>query len=222
MKEYDQIARCLAYGAEWVTTNDPAKTIAQAPHPIAVRMVRQLMAAVTLGDENCSSSHLESVVDLCQKEDPSGQIDLPHSLVARREYERLCLTRRREKKTIELQTIDREGDYSAGEWTLNCRCVTYGGQSGGLYEFYISPVSHVTVRTRKTGDQLRLAGRCNKSVKKWLVEEKIPRHLRDTLPVLEMEHRVVAVTGLGADEACRPKQGEPAWHIVLKPEQGEE
>ena len=29
VKEYDQIARCLAYGAELVTTNDPAKTIAQ-------------------------------------------------------------------------------------------------------------------------------------------------------------------------------------------------
>lgn len=200
----------------------PARAIAQAPRPIAVRMVRQLMAAVTLGDDNCSASHLDSVVDLCQKEEPSGQVDLPHGLVARREYERLCLTLRKAQKSIETQTIDREGDYSTGEWTLHCRSVTYEGEKGGPYEFYISPVHPFMVRARRTGDELRLPNRCRKSVKKWLVEEKVPRHLRDTLPVLEMDDRVAAVTGLGADEACQPQQGELAWHIVLKPEQGEE
>ena len=100
--------------------------------------------------------------------------------------------------------------------------MTYEGEKGNPYEFYISPVHPFMVRARRTGDELRLPNRCRKSVKKWLVEEKIPRHLRDTLPVLEMDDRVAAVTGLGADEACQPKQGELAWHIVLKPEQGEE
>ena len=59
-------------------------------------------------------------------------------------------------------------------------------------------------------------GRPTKSVKKWLIDEKIPKLRRDQLPVLVREDQVVAVAGLGPDRHCIPASGQHAWHIVIK------
>ena len=54
-------------------------------------------------------------------------------------------------------------------------------------------------------------------MKKWLVEEKIPRRNRDTLPVFIAGGRLCAVAGLGADEKFCPAPGESARHLKLIP-----
>ena len=82
-------------------------------------------------------------------------------------------------------------------------------------------VSSLTVRPRRTGDRLKLAGRPAKTVKKWCIERKIPAHLRDGLPVLALDGRPAAVAGLGADESLLAEEGGAAWHIRVLPAEGE-
>ena len=76
-------------------------------------------------------------------------------------------------------------------------------------------MSSLTVRPRQTGDRLTLLGRPGKSIKKWFVDEKVPRHLRNQVPVFAQNGVVTAVAGLGPDAACLPQPGEQAWHISL-------
>ena len=66
-----------------------------------------------------------------------------------------------------------------------CGAERYIGQPQGPLEFYLSQeaVSSLTVRPRQTGDRLTLLGRPGKSIKKWFVDEKVPRHLRNQVPV---------------------------------------
>ena len=49
-----------------------------------------------------------------------------------------------------------------------------------------------------------------------MIDQKLPRHLRDTVPVLDSGGRVAAVAELGPDAAFLPRLGEPCWHITAK------
>ena len=56
----------------------------------------------------------------------------------------------------------------------------------------------MVARARRSGDTLRLLGG-TKSVKKLLIDEKIPAAERDRIPVLADEEGVLAVLGFGGN-----------------------
>ena len=61
-------------------------------------------------------------------------------------------------------------------------------------------------------------------MKKWFIDEKIPRSRRDLLPVLAAPSGIAAVAGLGAAAEHIPKPGQAAWHIrfIHKPHGAED
>ena len=197
----------------------PAALIGEAPPPLAARAVRQLVGRLNGGDQDCSAAHLRSVVRLCREPDPSGEVHLPHGLSARREYQSLLLTRGEEPQVPADTPMALPGETTAGSWLLSCAPSVYGGQPQGPFDFWLSCrlAPSLTLRPRRTGDRLRLPGRVEKTVKKWLIDEKIPRLRRDCLPVLDCGGRTAAVTGLGPDESFLPDPGQPAWHITAVP-----
>ncbi|MFR2158087.1 MAG: tRNA lysidine(34) synthetase TilS, partial [Evtepia gabavorous] len=73
------------------------------------------------------------------------------------------------------------------------------------------------LRSRQAGDQLRLPGRRTKTLKKWYIDEKIPRQNRQSLPVLADESGLLAAAGLGPNYPRLAQPGQPALHIRLTP-----
>ena len=179
-----------------------ASVLADAPRPIALRAVRRLLSELRGGDDTCAAAHLDSVLALCAVDNPSGEIHLPGGLIARREYEQLCL-----------------GVDQVEQWDVVCTPAVYGGEPQTGVELWLSreKAPELKVRFRQTGDELKLPGRHTKTVKKWMVEEKIPRRDRDLLPVLTAEDRVCAVARLGPDADFVPRVGEEAWHLRFVP-----
>ena len=194
----------------------PAEVLAKAPRPIAVRAVRQLLAKLRAGDDTCSAAHLGAVLELCGSDAPSGEVHLPGGLTARREYGLLCLGCPGQEAPLEPTTVAANGMTRAGEWVILCEDCTYEGQEQGRLEFWIRS-EELLIRSRETGDELKLPNRPGKSLKKWLVEEKIPRRSRDGLPVFTAGGRLCAVAGLGVDESFLPEPGEKARHLKLIP-----
>lgn len=194
------------------------------PRPIALRAVRRLFAEVRGGDDTCAAAHLDSVLRVCAAPSPSGEAHLPGGLVARREYEKLILCVDRPEADWRPVPLAMPGVTRAGEWEIVCAESIYSGESPSPFEVWLSFVDDgpVFVRSRKTGDTLKLPGRPGKTVKKWLVEEKIPRQDRDSLPVLTVGDRVCAVARLGPDAGFLPQAGAAAWHLrFVPPEQCE-
>lgn len=194
-----------------------AVLIGEAPDPLATRAVRQLIGQLNGGDQDCGSIHLNSVVKLCRGDSPSAQIHLPYGLVARREYERLVLTREGPMPVPEDALLPMPGQLTAGRWSITCSAEPYSGQPQGPYDFWLDrrAVLMLTLRTRRTGDWLQLPGRPHKTIKKWCIDEKIPAHLRPALPVFLCQDRVAAVAGLGPDQSFLPGLGQDAWHITV-------
>jgi len=195
----------------------PASALGEAPLPVAIRAVRQLLGRLNGGDQNCSAAHLEGVLALCRGSDPSARLDLPNGLMARREYEQLIFCPRTSPPPVEDTPLPMPGQTVFGPWTVSCMGEIYTGQPQTPFSFWLSQRAAPTLnlRPRRTGDRLTLPGRPGKSVKKWLIDEKIPRLSRDTLPLFDCSGTPAAVAALGPDAAFLPQPGEASWHIKI-------
>ena len=199
----------------------PAEVIGGAPDPIASRAIRLLLGRLWGGDQNCSAVHLNALLQLCRGAEPSAQISLPHDTNARRDYDKLLLVHRLGPIPLETSPLPLPGELTCGSWRIDLRAEDYAGQPHGDWEFWLdrASVSALKVRARRTGDRLTPPGRLGKTVKEWMIEEKLPRFQRDVLPVLDCGGRVAAVAGLGPDRDFVPEAGRPAWHIVITSEE---
>lgn len=196
-----------------------AALLAQAPAPIAFRAIRLLLGQLWDGDQNCGSTHLTAIWNLCREDDPSAQVHLPHSCTARRCYDRLLLVPSLGPIPLQPGLLPLPGTLETGAWRITCRAQPYEGQPQGAWDFWLSrqAAALLSVRPRRTGDRLTPPGRLGKSVKKWMIQEKLPRFQRDALPVFECGGAVAAVAGLGPDRAFSAQNGQGAWHITVAP-----
>ena len=203
----------------------PADVLDGAPRPLAIRAARLLLARLRGGDRDCAAVHLEGVVRLCRGEaSPSARLDLPGGVTARREYGLLVLSDQTPPPPFPPAPLALPGVTRAGGWEIAAAREVYTGQAQGPFDFYLDGegVSALTVRPRQAGDRLRLPGRPEKSLKKWYIEEKIPRARRAGLPVLDRAGVPAAAAGLGPDARFLPQTQTTAWHIRLteRPEKG--
>lgn len=196
-----------------------AAAVASAPDPIASRTLRLLLGRLWGGDQNCSAVHLNALLRLCRGSDPSAEVHLPHGTNARRAYEALLFVPRLGPIPLEEGPVSLPGALDCGPWRISCAREDYRGQPQGPWDFWLDreAVPALCLRTRSTGDRLTPPGRLGKTVKKWMIEEKIPRFRREVLPVFDCGGRIAAVAGLGPDRAFAAREGRPAWHIVIIP-----
>ena len=194
-----------------------AGAVANAPDPIASRALRLLLGRLWGGDQNCSAAHLAALLRLCRSQDPSGELHLPHGTNARRAYGQLLLAPRLGPPPLEEGPLPLPGALDCGPWRVSCAQEDYRGQMQGPWDFWLDrrQAPELALRPRRTGDRLTPPGRLGKTVKKWMIEEKLPRFQREVLPVLTCGGRVAAVAGLGPDRAFAAKEGRPAWHITV-------
>lgn len=152
--------------------------------PYCHRAVRQLLD----GLEKPSLAHVDAVCSLMEDLSGTKAVDLP-GLRAVREYEILYLGRERQVPTPDPVTIRAEGP---GHVFWNGWEVCWKDLCGDL-----------TVRNRLPGDTICLPGG-TKTVKKLLIDRKIPKEKRDALPVVLLDGKIVAVGGV----VCIHKQIE--------------
>ena len=196
-----------------------ASVIASAPDPIASRALRLLLGRLWKGDQNCSSAHLAALLRLCRDRSPSAQVFLPWGTNARRCYEKLLLVPRLGPVPLEEGPLPLPGALVCGPWQITCERADYAGQSQGPWSFWLDArlVSALALRARRTGDRLTPPGRLGKTVKKWMIEARLPRFQRDVLPVFVLDGQTAAVAGLGPDRAFAAQEGHSAWHITVAP-----
>ena len=197
-----------------------AHYIADLPAAIAPRAARRLLEMTGDGNTDCSAAHLKAVVDLAVGEDPSAVAFLPNGRLAQRVYKELLITTQADNPVMTSCPLNTDGETApeGTPWRCACRaviCPPAGEEREGAWylsrEFQGTPM----LRPRQTGDELALPGRDTKTLKKWMIDEKIPRRDRDRIPVLADERGVLAAAGLGPHRDRVAKPGQPAWEVVF-------
>ena len=180
-----------------------AAALAAAPRPLALRALRD--ACERLG-ASPSAERLEAVLHLAAGEDPSAEVELPGGVLARREYGRLLLCAPL-PKAPPLPEIPLRWN----AWVpvpQACLAVYWGEnakkeEADWFFNFKKSELRGIiTLRSRRSGDRFVSApGRSEKTLKKWMIEEKIPARLRASLPVIADEAGVLALIPFGVKRA---------------------
>ena len=189
----------------------PARVLTDAPRPLALRACALLAERTALG---CRAVHLEKMLALAAGDDPSAGLDVPGGSV-RRQYDLLVLTRQSEKEPPPPQPLILGGNRWE-DWTVMCEEAVCPGKAYlSPEEFYLKPAAYL-IRARREGDRITLGKRPVKTVKKLMIDGKIPAVRRGHIPVLALGERVAAVGGFGPDLECLAEPGEPALHIILQ------
>lgn len=195
----------------------PAQTLALAPRPLALRALRQLFR--DLGQYQLSAVHLEAVLALTAPETkPAAARSLPGTIQARRRYGDLVLTRDPPPAPLPPLTIPGPGRWHFGPWVLELREQREDDGEGWRFGPLDFPL---TLRSRAPGDRLTLPGRHSKALKKWYIDEKIPRSLRDSLPVLTDRQGILAAAGLGPHAPRLSPEGDFFLTLTNKEERTE-
>ncbi len=216
-------AAMAAAAARWAEEDVviQAKVLADLPPALALRVIQKLVDQMGNGTV-LSRVHREGVLQLARSGDPAGRLDLPGGLAAQRVYEDLLLTTDKDPlPPLAERSLPLPGRVVLEEIGVTVTAEAEFAQAPNLPDvFYLSRAKMgegLTVRARRGGDTLALAGReGSKTLKKWFIEEKIPRRIRERVPVLDVGGAVAAVAGLGPDRAFLARPGEAAWKITLR------
>lgn len=173
------------------------------PKSILSRAMRLILRQYQV--KNAASAHVEALVGLIFSDDPSAKINLPEELTAFREYDSLLFHQRGEFRFL----LGRElpiGMTELPEAGLRVFVSPAEQQIHTPTVFTVSPKGKLLLRSRQTGDKLTLSGG-TKSLKKRMIDRKIPKRSRDLIPVLCDEEGLLGVWSFGEDVRRIPAQG---------------
>lgn len=185
-------------------------------HPaVRTRALRRLLAQDGMPLRDLTAQHIFALEQLLESEKPSASCDLPHGFTARREYGALRLVRE-EEQTIRLavplvvpseQTLW-NGSVRVSVHVLEKNEVFYKSFNTFCVDCGTIDFVSLCVRTRKAGDRIRLTETGgSRTLKKLLIDRKIPRCKRDGLAVIADKTGVIAVQDIGMDCSRSPQGG---------------
>lgn len=186
------------------------KTLAEAPAPVRVRALRRFLEDAGL--HGVSGAHLDAVCALLRS-GPPAKLSLPGGLTVRRVYGVLTVQAQEFPAFSPfLLPLPGETALSDGRRLICAGPLSYHSElSGMILKLEAPPL----VRPRRKGDRLRLSGG-SKTLKKWMIDRKLPAAQRGGLPVLELNGTVIAAWGVGVDPAFQPKAGEVCYQLTIK------
>ena len=164
--------------------------------------------------KDITSKHIEAVLELLAKEG-SHYFNLPYGVIAKKEYEILHFEKKCIKAAEELQeiavSIPMTIELSDGRWLefsfveadmRNTKFPDGIPQKKYTKWFdYDKIVQSLVVRSRQSGDYLTINKELSqKSLKEYMIEEKIPKDIRHTIPILADGSHVVWVLGYRISE----------------------
>lgn len=165
--------------------------------------IRSRVLALLLEDFGVSepaSEHISLLEALVYSGNPSATADFPGNIKIGRVYDRIA------------KINDADGFYVTlpipGELVLEDSGVRVVSELGvKSIGFSFVPDGTVTIRSRKSGDEITLSGG-TKSLKKVFIDRKIPKSMRNLIPVIADDGGVVAACGVGVNTKREDKSEE--------------
>ena len=164
----------------------------QQPLPIRNRAIARFLEEN--GVKEPERAHIDLARQLLEADNPSARGDFPGGVTVTRNYDTLQVLPR--QADWETATLPIPGTAEVAGWRITAASAAEPMKT--RERFTVTPTGTIRITPRRSGDTMRLAGG-TKSVKKIMIDQKIPAHLRDVLPVLRDDAGLIAVCGIGAN-----------------------
>ena len=159
--------------------------------------------------------HIAQAETLVFSDSPSAKAAFPGGVTVSRCYDTLTVLS--ENVRIPETSLPCPGQAEIGDYRVNCEPASEIRNTPDT--FTVCPAGEMILRARKSGDALRLSGG-SKSLKKLMIDRKIPAAQRDVIPVLCDERGVLGVYSIGVN-LDRAAQELPAVTIRFEKLEGE-
>ena len=191
----DEEEQPLSFGAD-------AEKLKNEPEILQTYVIKQMMGRAAGRTKDLGEVHVEAARRLLHGQ-VGKQIDLPYGLTARRGYTMLWVEKgwkAREKNVqeeeiflpkleIKVFSYEKAMEIPQNQYTKWFDCDRIKGT--------------LSVRTRQTGDYFFLPGGGKKTVKSYMVDEKIPAGLRGRIPLLADGSHILWIIGKRISEGCK-------------------
>ncbi len=198
-----QDEEALAQAAAYDVLPDVA-TLWALPPAIRSRMLERFLRES--GVKEPEAEHIALAEQLVFSDKPSAKADFPGGVCIGREYDRLVRFPPKHPSVTSVRTGDSSPFRGAFISVTEAEAI-----ENTPYCFTVCPQGEIRVRSRQTGDAIRLSGG-TKSLKKLFIDRKIPAHLREQIPVVVDEKGILGVYSIGAN-LDRVAQALPAVQI---------
>lgn len=193
------------------------------PEALFSRAVRMLLRTISV--PKLTSAHIRAVCGIIAADAPSARVSLPGGFAAERVYDCLRLSREAapaawtpvrlltdgstELRALGLrirchvvEKLEKSQENRNSPCTFACKCAMMEPET-------------LTARPRAEGDTMRLAGG-SRTLKRLMIDRKIPAAQRGRLPVIADSGGVLAVYGVGADAGRAAHEGDRAVIIEIE------
>ena len=172
--------------------------------PIRSRILEKFLKAS--GVPEPEAQHIALAEALVFSDNPSAKAAFPGGITLGREYDRLTVIV--ETASLETVPLSCPGVTMLPQIGLRVICQETSTQETTRNSFTVVPTGTVVVRCRKPGDTMRFSGG-TKSLKKWLIDKKIPAAQRDRIPVIADDCGILGVYGAGPNLDRLTGQAKP-------------
>lgn len=176
--------------------------------------------------DELTSVHLENIFEVMESKDPNKTLHFPKQLMVRKTYDELLFTFEKRKETSFI-TVMHPGEpiVLPNGWTVYAERIEQNQPppEHSEWEFVCDAEAvpmPLVVRSRKEGDRIRVRGlNGRKKIKDIFIDEKIPRMLRDSWPVItDQKGNILWLAGLKKGEVDHKTASKWLKIIVEKPD----
>lgn len=174
---------------------------------IKARLLRKSIEKIHGSMQGIGEVHISSLVELFDSNETGKKIDLPNDIVGKTSYDNLIIERKSVEKTDDFECNLTKGENVFTEIGVSIHISVYTdklsvGKSKNKKLFDFDKVmGKLRIRNRKNGDRLVPFGmKGSKKVKDYFIDNKVPRDLRDRIPILADDENIIWIIGYGISD----------------------
>ena len=173
------------------------------------RIIRKAILDLANTLQGIEEVHIYSIEELFNKKETGKMINLPHAIIARVAYDDLIIEKDKSSKIDKKDPAEdlKLGNNVLGDYEVDLEVILKEDidfkktSRNKKYFDYNKIVGTIRVRKRKDGDRFNPFGmRGTKKLKDYFIDEKIPRDLREGIPLLVDEKNIIWVIGYRTSE----------------------
>ncbi len=175
----------------------PVFALENQPSIIQTYVIMQMIRMVTSSGKDITSRHIEQVQELILK-GTGARTDLPYGLCAHRDYQNLWIEMRKKDHLVDKQLSECLPKPILTVFPYEKSAEIPKNRYTKWFD-YDKIKGTVSVRVRETGDFITIPGG-RKTVKAFMIDEKIPREERDRIPLLADGKHIIWIIGYRISE----------------------
>lgn len=182
--------------------------------PIKRRMVSNILSA--WGAKEITAEKIERFINFLFKE-TGKQFDINSLYYAEKSYEKVYLRKRKEEKNFELE-LKADTSYCDKNWKLTViyTSLPIKKRNNNIAVFDADKLEFpLKVRYRQEGDKIIPKGmKGSKKISDVFSDEKVQRHLRDTIPIIEKDGNILFICGLRQSSLYAPDEDTKRYIVI--------